>query len=95
MYSIITLHLCIRNITKENQEQSKTSFATRFYLFYIPEVDYKGLNGSVTSVIYHMTRHIEGLNGSVTSVIYHMTRHIECIRRKTISKHHAYIMSTT
>jgi hypothetical protein len=34
MYSIMTLHLCIRNITKENQEQSKTSFTTRFYLFY-------------------------------------------------------------
>jgi hypothetical protein len=59
MYNIMTFHLCIRNITKENQEQSKTSFATRFYLFYIRGVDYKGLNGSVTSVIYHMTQHIE------------------------------------
>jgi hypothetical protein len=77
MYSIMTLHLCIRNITKKNQEQSKTSFATRSYLFYIWGVDYKRLNRSVTSVIYHMTWHIE------------------CIHRQTISKHHAYIMSTT
>jgi hypothetical protein len=26
---------------------------------YIQRVDYKGLNGSVTSAIYHMTRNIE------------------------------------
>jgi hypothetical protein len=67
MYSIMTLHLCIRNITKENQEQSKTSFATRFYLFYIWGVYYKGLNGSLTFTIYHMTRHIECIHKQTIS----------------------------
>jgi hypothetical protein len=55
MYSIMTLYLCIKNITKENQEQSKTFFANMFCLFYIQGVDYKLLNESVTSAIYHMT----------------------------------------
>jgi hypothetical protein len=52
------LYLHTRDITKEDQEQSKSSFATRSYLSYIRGVDYKGLNGSVTSTIYHMTRNI-------------------------------------
>jgi hypothetical protein len=50
------LYLHTRDITKE--DQSKFSFATRFYLSYIRGVDYKGLNGSVTSVIYHMAWNI-------------------------------------
>jgi hypothetical protein len=49
-----TLYLHTMDITKEDQEQSKFSFATGFYLSYIRGVDYKGLNGSVTFVIYHM-----------------------------------------
>jgi hypothetical protein len=53
-----TLYLHIRDITKENQEHNKSSFATRSYLSYIRRVDYKGLNGSVTSAIYHMARNI-------------------------------------
>jgi hypothetical protein len=53
-----TLCLHTRDITKEDQEQSKSSFATRSYLSYIRGVDYKGLNGSVTSTIYHMARNI-------------------------------------
>ena len=52
----LTLDLCIRNITKEDQEQSLSPFAIVFYLPYKWGVDYKGLNGSVTSVIYHMTQ---------------------------------------
>jgi hypothetical protein len=42
------------DITKEDQEQSLTSFVTQSYLTYIRGVDYKGLNESVTLVIYHM-----------------------------------------
>jgi hypothetical protein len=53
-----TLYLHTRDITKKNQEQSKSSFATGFYLSYIRGVDYKGLNGSVTSAIYHMAQNI-------------------------------------
>jgi hypothetical protein len=53
-----TLYLHTRDITKEDQEQSKSSFATRSYLSYIRGVGYKGLNGSVTSMIYHMARNI-------------------------------------
>jgi hypothetical protein len=53
-----TLYLHTRDITKEDQEQSKSSFATRSYLSYIRGVDYKGLNGSVTSAINHMARNI-------------------------------------
>jgi hypothetical protein len=53
-----TLYLHTRDITKEDQEQSKSSFATRSYLSYIRGVDYKGLNGSVTSTIYHMAQNI-------------------------------------
>jgi hypothetical protein len=53
-----TLYLHIRDITKEDQEQSKSSFVTRSYLSYIRGVDYKGLNGSVTSTIYHMAQNI-------------------------------------
>jgi hypothetical protein len=53
-----TLYLHTRDITKEDQEQSKSSFATRSYLSHIQGVDYKGLNGSGTSVIYHMARNI-------------------------------------
>jgi hypothetical protein len=35
------------------------SFVTRSYLLtYIRGVNYKGLNGSVTSVIYHMAQNI-------------------------------------
>jgi hypothetical protein len=54
----IASYLRIRNINKKDQEQSKTSIVTGFYLLYIRGVDYKGLNGSVTSVIYHMTQNI-------------------------------------
>jgi hypothetical protein len=54
----ITSYLHIRDITKEDQEQSKSSFVTGFYLSYIQGVDYKGLNGSVTPAIYHMARNI-------------------------------------
>jgi hypothetical protein len=53
-----TLYLHTRDITKEDQEQSKSFFATGFYLSYIRGVDYKGLNGSVTFMIYHMARNI-------------------------------------
>jgi hypothetical protein len=53
-----TLYLHTRDITKEDQEQSKSSFAIRSYLSYIQGVDYKGLNGSVTFAIYHMARNI-------------------------------------
>jgi hypothetical protein len=53
-----TLYLHTRDITKEDQEQSKSSFATGSYLSYIQGVDYKGLNGSVTSMIYHMAWNI-------------------------------------
>jgi hypothetical protein len=53
-----TLYLHIRDITKEDQEQSKSSFVTRSYLSDIRGVDYKGLNGSVTFAIYHMVRNI-------------------------------------
>jgi hypothetical protein len=49
-----TLYLHTRDITKEDQEQSKSSFTTGSYLSYIRGVDNKGLNESVTSVIYHM-----------------------------------------
>jgi hypothetical protein len=34
---------------------------------YIRGVDYKGLNGSVTPVIYHMTRNIECIHKQITS----------------------------
>jgi hypothetical protein len=50
----ITSYLHIRDITKEDQEQSKSYFITGSYLSYIQGVAYKGLNGSVTSMIYHM-----------------------------------------
>jgi hypothetical protein len=53
-----TLYLYTRDITKEDQEHSKSSFATRSYLSYIRGMDYKGLNGSVTFAIYHMARNI-------------------------------------
>jgi hypothetical protein len=53
-----TLYLHTRDIIKEDQEQSKSSFATGYYLSYIRGVDYKGLNESVTSAIYHMARNI-------------------------------------
>jgi hypothetical protein len=43
-----TLYLHTRDITKEDQEHSKSSFATRSYISYILGVDYKGLDGSVT-----------------------------------------------
>jgi thiaminase len=49
-----TLYQHRKDITKEDQEQSKSSFATRSYLSYIRRVDYKGVKGSVTSAIYHM-----------------------------------------
>jgi hypothetical protein len=52
------LYLHTRNIIKEDQEQSKSSFTIGSYLSYIRGVDYKGLNGSVTSAIYHMARNI-------------------------------------
>jgi hypothetical protein len=48
----------IRDITKEDQEQSMTSFVTRSYLTYIQGVDYKGLNESVTLSIYYMVQNI-------------------------------------
>jgi hypothetical protein len=41
-----TLYLRTRDITKEDQEQSKSPFVTRS--------NYKGLNESVTFMIYHM-----------------------------------------
>jgi hypothetical protein len=44
----LTPCLCIRDITKEDQEQSLTSLATASYLAYKWEVDYKGLNKAVT-----------------------------------------------
>jgi hypothetical protein len=53
-----TLYLHTRDITMEDQEQSKSSFAARFYLSYIWGVDYKGLNESVTFMIYHMAQNI-------------------------------------
>jgi hypothetical protein len=53
-----TLYLHTRDITKEDQEQSKSSFASGSYLSNIQGVDYKGLNRSVTSTIYHMARNI-------------------------------------
>jgi hypothetical protein len=53
-----TLYIHTRDITKEDEEQSKSSFATRSYVAYIRGVDYKGLIGSVTSAIYHMVRNI-------------------------------------
>jgi thiaminase len=53
-----TVYLHTRDIAKEDQEQTKPSFATRSYLSYIRGVDYKGLYGSVTFVIYHMSRNI-------------------------------------
>jgi hypothetical protein len=34
---------------------------------YIREVDYKGLNGSVTPAIDHMTRNIECIHRKITS----------------------------
>jgi hypothetical protein len=52
----LTPCLCIRDITKEDQEQSLTSLATASYLAYKREVDYKGLNEVVTLVIYHQSR---------------------------------------
>jgi hypothetical protein len=58
-----TLYLRIKDITKEDQEQSKSSFASRSYLSYIRGVDYKGLNRSVTSAIYHMARNIGCIHG--------------------------------
>jgi hypothetical protein len=48
-----TLYLHTMDITKEDQEQRKSSFAIGSYLSYI-RGDYKGLNGSITSTIYHM-----------------------------------------
>ena len=48
----------MRDITKEDQEQSLTPFATMFYLFYKWGVDYKGLNENVTLAIYHMARNV-------------------------------------
>jgi hypothetical protein len=32
------------------------------YVFYRREVDYKGLNGAVTTTIYHTIRNIEGIH---------------------------------
>jgi hypothetical protein len=66
MISVITLSnhgnntLCIhiRDTTKKDKEQSKFSFITGSYLSYIREVEYKGLNGSVTSAICHMAQNI-------------------------------------
>jgi hypothetical protein len=54
-----TLYLHTRDSTKEDQEQSKSFFATGSYLSYIQGVEYKGLNGSVTSAIHHMAWNIE------------------------------------
>jgi hypothetical protein len=53
-----TLYLHTRDITKEDQEQNKSSFITRSYVSYIQGVDYKELNGSITSAIYYMARNI-------------------------------------
>jgi hypothetical protein len=53
-----TSYLHIRDITKKDQEQSKSSFVTGSYFSYIRGMDYKELNRSVTSVIYHMTQNI-------------------------------------
>jgi hypothetical protein len=53
-----TLYLHIRDTTKKDQEQSKFSFTTGSYLSCIRGVDYKGLNESATSAIYHMVRNI-------------------------------------
>jgi hypothetical protein len=53
-----TLYLHTRDITKEDQEQSKSSFRTMSYLAYIRGVDYKGLNRNITPAIYHMTQNI-------------------------------------
>jgi hypothetical protein len=54
----ITSYLHIRDITKEDQEQSKSSFVTGSYFSYIRGVDYRGPNERVTSEIYHMARNI-------------------------------------
>ena len=43
----------IGDITKERHQQRMLSIATRSYLAYRREVDYKGLNESVTLMIYH------------------------------------------
>jgi hypothetical protein len=53
-----TSYLHIRDITKEDQEQSKSSFITEYYFSYIQGVDYKWLDESVTSAIYHMAWNI-------------------------------------
>jgi hypothetical protein len=54
----ITSYLHIRDIIEEDQEQSKSSFVIGSYLSYIRGVDYKGLNESIISAIYHMARNI-------------------------------------
>ena len=50
-----TLYLHTRDITKEDQEQSKTSFVTKSYIW---GMEYRGLNGSITSAIYHTTQNV-------------------------------------
>jgi hypothetical protein len=48
------IYIHTRDITKEDQEQSNiTSLANRSYNSYIRGVDYEGLNGNVTSAIFH------------------------------------------
>jgi hypothetical protein len=55
-YGKNTLYLYTRDVTKEDQEHSKSFFIIGSYLSYIRGADYKGLNRSVTSAIYHMAR---------------------------------------
>jgi hypothetical protein len=64
---------------------------------YLGKFENRAFPSFVTEVhlFYRWGVDYKGLNRSVTSMISHMAWHIECIRRQTISKHHAYIVSTT
>jgi hypothetical protein len=51
------------------------------YDFYRQEVDYKGLNGAVTTMIYHTIRNIEGIH-KLASRHHAYTKHATLIQER-------------
>jgi hypothetical protein len=84
--SIFTLIYNITNFGSMYKEHYLGKFDNKAFRFFVTEVQL---------VLYTGESGLQGLNESVTSAIYHMARYIEYIHRQTISKHHAYIVSTT
>jgi hypothetical protein len=71
-FAHLSIYTFIYSITKSKNKHKEyqlgrirnivvPSFETGFYKSYTQGMDYIGLNGSVTPVIYHMTRHVGGI----------------------------------